>query len=332
MDLRRLLPYSIPVVITMIFILSGGTNFVWVAMAMIFIISILRKSIGKFKGNAIHDEYLYFQYNVAPANLRTISGFFFVAFNLWVLYFLGTHNFQLWQMILFIYSCIIINSNFATSLAHELMHSERKIDRKLCTVILLQNGFFYLQNDHLFTHHRHVATVHDPATAFRGEHIYNYLLRSVTARFKISFFRNSHYPLNIARRLIMSNYLKLIICLSYLIAAWFIGINSFIYLILNYFFVTIIYESITYIQHYGLTRKVINSFKHENIELQHSWNCFYKTSAYMHYMMPVHSIHHVANDRDWKDDNYYGNEMPLPFATMMMTAWLPWKWFKLMGK
>jgi len=330
MQLRRLLPYSIPLWITIIFILTASSNFIWIGISIVYIISFLRKYAGKFEGSEIQDEYLFFHYSTSGAALKSISGLFFLFFNCWIIYFLTYTSLNNWQLILFIYSCIIFNSNFAVSLAHDLMHSERRTDRFIATIILLQNGFFYLESDHLFTHHRYVGTYKDPATARKGENLYKYLFRSISQRIPITFLPGSYFPLKEMKKIIIHNYLKLTACILYLLYTYSLSISAFTFLLINYIAVTLIYECITYIQHYGLARQSINKFKFESIQLNHSWNCFYKTSAYMHYMMPVHSMHHMLNDRDWRDDQFYGKEMPKPFATMMLTAWIPSLWFKMM--
>ncbi len=290
----------------------------------------MKKRIGKFDNSQIISEYKFFHYDVSMSWLKTISGIFFVIFNFWILWFLYHFEIPIWSLIIFIYSCIIINSNFAISLAHDLMHSTRRMDRLFANILLIQNGFFYLKNDHLYIHHRHVATMQDPATAMYGENLYKYLFRSIITRLKITFIPGPTFPLKDRAKIILSNYMYCFACIFYLCIASYISYASFIYLILNYVSVTFIYESITYIQHYGLKRKAINSYKNEEIQLQHSWNCFYKISAYMHYMMTIHSIHHLKNDMLETTSTFFGNEMPKPFAIMMVTAWFPRRWARLM--
>ena len=290
----------------------------------------MRNAIGKFEKKEVLSEYRFFHYNPLMSWLKTISGLIFVSFNIWILWFLVQHTLPVWAYIIFIYSCIIINSNFAVALAHDLMHSKNGVDRLLSNILLIQNGFFYLKSDHMYTHHRYVATAGDPSSALLNENIYTYLARSIRARFSISFFNGLTYPLKERNRHILYNYLFLISCIIYLGISIYLGSKVFIYLIINYIFVTLIYESITYIQHYGLSRKYIDDLNYYKVEVQHSWNCFYKTSVYMHYMMPVHSIHHLSDDSLVANGDNLGNEMPRPFATMMLTAWFPGRWFRLM--
>ncbi|MCE7042420.1 fatty acid desaturase [Dyadobacter sp. CY312] len=328
----RILPYTIPVIITSVFIATASTWFLWVAVGLVFLIAFLRESVGKFSPSEVVSEYAFFHYDKSMANLKTCSGIFFTGFNLWIPYFLYTNQLSLPAYLIFLYSVLILNSNFAISLAHDLMHSSRAGDRFLSTFILLQNGFFYLESDHIFIHHRFVGTDADPATARYGENIYSYFKRSISARFKMILLKGGTFPQSDESAIIAGNRVRLGICLVWLIISTLLGIQVFICILVQYLLVTLIYESITYIQHYGLIRQKTSDSRPEPVQLHHAWNCYYKTSAYMHFMMPVHSIHHLKEENLSTISDYTGPSMPLPFASMMMTALFPSRWFKLMNE
>lgn len=327
----RALPYTIPVLITLVFITTAGTWFLWTAVGLVFLIAFFRESFGRFSASEVVREYAFFHHYKGMASLKTVSGFFFAGFNIWIPFFLFTHPLSLPAYLIFVYSVIILNSNFAVSLAHDLMHSARAADRWLSTLILLQNGFFYLESDHIFIHHRYVGTNADPATALYGESIYRYFRRSIGARIKMIFFKGNTFPPPLEQQIILGNRIRLGICISWLVISAFLGKQVFFCILAQYLLVTLIYESITYIQHYGLVRKLCEDSKPEAVQLHHAWNCYYKTSAYMHFMMPVHSIHHLKEENLDGISGKPGLEMPLPFATMMMTALIPSRWFRLMN-
>ena len=127
--MRRIIPYTIPIAITSLFVLTAHSVFIWIAIFIILCISLMKKRIGKFDNSQIISEYKFFHYDVSMSWLKTISGIFFVIFNFWILWFLYHFEIPIWSLIIFIYSCIIINRNFAISLAHDLMHSTRRMDR-----------------------------------------------------------------------------------------------------------------------------------------------------------------------------------------------------------
>lgn len=318
-------------VITAVFVATAATPYLWVAMGLVGLVTLLRKRIGKFTVVEVVAEYDFFHHNPLMANLKTISGVFFVVFNVWILVFLSLHSLTGWALAIFIYSAVIVNSNFAVSLAHDLMHSDRKRDRWLSTTILLQNGFFYLEADHVYIHHRHVGTTDDPATARAGEGLYAYLRRSVRARFQMALFHGSTFPRQREKRIILGNKRRLIACLCYLIVAVFFSWQAFVCVLTQFVLVTLIYESVTYVQHYGLSRETDSFGRVEEVQLHHAWNCYYRTSAWMHYLMPVHSIHHLREEKLHMIRDFAGYEMPRPFATMLVTAFFPSRWLRLMA-
>ena len=164
----RTIPYLLPAAITVVFVVTAATPFLWAAMGIILVIAFARKKIGKFSTGEVIAEYDFFHHSPLMADLKTFSGIFFVGFNVWMLAFLAQYWLEAWALPVFIYSVVILNSNFAVSLAHDLMHSRRNLDRRIATTLLLQNGFFYLESDHVYIHHRHVGTSSDPATARVG--------------------------------------------------------------------------------------------------------------------------------------------------------------------
>ena len=328
--MRAAFPYLLPVLITAVFVATAATPFVWAAMGAVLVIALLRGRIGKFTVKEAIAEYRFFHHSPLMANLKTASGLFFAGFNVWVLIFLTHHTLAVWALVVFVYSAVILNSNFAVSLAHDLMHSARKVDRFLATILLLQNGFFYLEADHVFIHHRHVGTPGDPASARLREGLYAYLRRSVSARLRMVLFRGSTFPRQRESRIIWGNRLRLALCALYLAGTFFAGWQAFVCVLAQFGLVTLIYESVTYIQHYGLRQEQNVTGRTESVQLHHAWNCYYRTSAWLHYLMPVHSIHHLREERLDEIRDFVGCEMPRPFATMMITAFFPARWFRLM--
>ena len=112
--------------------------------------------------------------------------------------------------------------------------------------------------------------------------------------------------------------------------AAFVSWQAFGCVLAQFVLVTLIYESVTYIQHYGLVREIDATGKAEAVQLHHAWNCYYRSSAWLHYLMPVHSIHHLREEKLDEIHDSTGQAMPLPFASMMITAFFPARWSRLM--
>lgn len=328
----RAIPYLAPVFVTSLFVALVYAGMVWAGPFLVPVLGMLSRSSGRFTLQELISEYAYFHHSPHTSAVRTFSAFFFAGFNVWVFCYLSTNVLRVPELVVFIYSVIILNSNFAISLSHELMHSRKKIDRWMATWILLLNGFFYLESDHLYIHHRYVGTERDPASALPGEHVYRYLLRSIRSRIKMVFGLTSVFPDAVARRIIKGNYARFLFCILLLAFAFWWNEQVFSWILAQYLTVTLIYEVITYIQHYGLRRSDTASGKPEEVDLHHSWSCNYRLSAYLYFMMPVHAIHHLRNEPDLETLSWAGPVFPYPFTQMVMVALIPAAWFKTMNK
>lgn len=330
-DMRKVIPYSLPLLFSLVFVSTAHSDWLWLSPILLFLAGIFTPSVGEFTSRQVAAEYTFFHYSHTMALFKRLNGVLFMLLNGWAFYFLASQPLSVWHLLVFTYGMSILNSNFSISLAHDLMHSRALVDRGLSSILLLQNGFFYLEADHLYIHHRHVGTEQDPATPRLGEPIYSYFRRSFRQRIGLLFNRNRLLSTADRRRIIRLTILKLGVCATYLTLGAFIRPQVFCWILGQYSFVILVYESITYIQHYGLRR-----MKRENtyapIQLHHAWNSFYKLNTYLYFMMPVHSLHHMANPDLNAASEFAGPRMPLPFARMLLMAYQPTRWFALMDK
>ena len=63
--------------------------------------------------------------------------------------------------------------------AHELIHRQSKFMRSLGVILLILCLYGHFRIEHVYGHHKNVATKEDPATARRGESFYFYFIRCV---------------------------------------------------------------------------------------------------------------------------------------------------------
>lgn len=316
---------------SLLFMGLAHTNWLWLSPFLVLAAGPLTPVLGEFSLRELMTEWTFFHRNPLMSRFKTLNGFFFIGLNGWAFFFLATESLPLWRLLVFIYGMIILNSNFSVSLAHDLMHSRYRVDRWFSRILLVQNGFFYLEADHLYIHHRHVGTRHDPATPRLGESIYTYLVRSLTSRIRMLFGQSLVLPSKRGRLIGPLTGLKLAVCLSYLTLGALLNGQVFGWIFGQYVFVMLIYESITYIQHYAMQRTK-QAGHYEPVQLHHAWNSFYKLNTYLYFMMPVHSLHHVHQQDLSQIREFAGPRMPLPFAQMLLTAYQPGRWFALMNE
>ncbi len=326
----KMLPYGLPMLLTTIFLVLSGTPYYWVFGALMFVLGLVNRYSDTFNPTELAHEYSRFHLCPRMAIFKVWNGVFFVLFNVWTCWFCLHHDFNIFSYAVFIYSIIVINSSFCLSLAHDLMHSSRAINRLLANILMLQNGFFYLEYDHHYIHHRHVCTVSDPASAALGEPLYPYLWRSISSRANIIFSRKnlqSHSKKQQSRQQWAK--FKGLLCLSLLFAAFFWNVLLGLMIFCQFVFVILLYETTTYIQHYGLNRQLVNGHP-EKTGLQHSWNSFDRLYNYLYFFLPVHSPHHAnMGPEQWASS--VGPVMPYPFPRMVMLAFMPKRWFAVMN-
>lgn len=330
MRVSQILPYYLPIFLTGFFIILSYSGWIYLGPFILPFLGLFNKAVGKFSVSQLAKEYIAFHHSIAFSILKIMSGIFFILFNVWIVYFLSNYELTLIQYVFFIYTVIILNSNFSVSLAHELIHHHHTVARILGTSLMLINGFFYLENDHVYTHHRFVGTAQDPASARQGESLYIYLYRSIPARIAIFFGLKANFPQAQKRTIVRGNMVRLLVCILLAVMALVFNWKVGAWLLIQFVLVPLIYEIVTYIQHYGLNRSQITSGKFEPVEFSHSWNCYYRLSNYLLFLMPIHSIHHLKIEPDVTKITDFGPSFPFPFSQMAFLAMIPSRWSRVM--
>ena len=316
----RILPFSLPVLLTMLFMGLAYADSTWIFAVLLFAVSMLNPYWGIFSSFDLNRTYRFFHHSAVMSVFKGANGLFFVLFNIWAAAFCVLHPFTAFSFATFVYGVVVVNSGFGLSLAHDLTHARQSLQRALGELLMLQNGFFYLSYDHVFIHHPHVGTPADPASAMLNENLYAYFRRSLGGRMRLLLRRSDGVKNARQKRLYRAVRWKMAACTVWLIVAFFISKYLFILVAAQFFFVILVYETTTYIQHYGLQRS-----PHEKIRLHHSWNSFDRLYNYLYFFMPVHSLHHAHAQPAAGD---WGPVMPLSFPRMVLLAFRPAQWFR----
>ena len=88
-----------------------------------------------------------------------------------------------WSLAGGILSVGISNGGVGITVAHELIHRSNRFEQWLGRAILLTTFYMHFAIEHVYGHHKHVATPDDPATAKKGEHFYRFWLRTVPGQY-----------------------------------------------------------------------------------------------------------------------------------------------------
>ncbi|KNC47302.1 alkane 1-monooxygenase [Thecamonas trahens ATCC 50062] len=258
----------------------------------------------------------------------------------WGMYVASAWGLSRSQLALLTASIGISTGGLGINFAHELIHKPTKLEKGLGRILLASvcYGSFYVE--HLYGHHRHVSTPHDPASARYSESLYAFLPRTLVGSFRSACHIAAARCVKAGVPVLsLSNevYSLLAVSAGMAACAWAI----FGALGLGMFFgqsavAILLLEIVNYIEHFGLARKPSDKYEgeFEPVTPIHSWNSTACITDLFLLNLQRHSHHHAkAGDRYQilhSYDDYEAPQMPTGYAGMMLLALVPPLWFAVM--
>jgi alkane 1-monooxygenase len=259
---------------------------------------------------------------------------------IFVLYFLSSQNevtdpLTWWGRVFAMgLMCGIIGIN----VGHELGHRSPKMERFLGELLLLSSLENHFLPYHNRGHHYNVGTPKDPASARRNEWLFVFWFRSQIGSYvqawqienqRMQIIKKARFSLRnkmVVYSIAQSNLLVLIFLsfgeggLYAFVGAAVIGI--------------ILLETVNYIEHYGLTRKIMPNGKFELVKRHHSWNSNHLLGRAILFELSRHSEHHYKPDKPYQllSRHESAPNMPTGYPGMMLLAFLPPLFFRIMNK
>lgn len=221
-------------------------------------------------------------------------------------------------------------STGATNIAHELIHRRKsKISEFIARWLLAFSWDTTFAIEHLYGHHRHVATFHDANSSRRGETIYAFIPRSAyqafTRAFKIEAGRLAR-----KEKPLFSLYNKAlrgeIMSVTLFMFFFLIGGSSGLFMALSAAIIAKIWlESVNYLQHHGLIR-----VPGKPIQARHSWDSNRWISNTFLFNLSRHSDHHMRGSAPFWELQIHDHSPKLPYGylTCIFIALIPPLWFK----
>jgi alkane 1-monooxygenase len=213
---------------------------------------------------------------------------------------------------------------FGITSAHELVHRREKYMRAIGVYNLTLVNFAHWGLEHVFGHHKHVATPLDPATARKNEFLYAFWVReyfsSILKAYKINPKKVSLYWLN---SLFISALLFLFFGLKILIFWWLISLVAILLL-----------QTVDYIEHYALLRTQNAEGQYMAFKPAHAWDTTSWLTNIALFNLGFHSHHHMKANVKFEDlvEQKDARQLPYGYSVMVLLAFLPWVFIPLMNK
>lgn len=320
---------------------SMSNNGLWTYSALIFVFGFIPVLEFVFTGteenmNAIEEElalknkaYDYIIWVLVPIQVALLYYF---------LIRIGDDTLLLWEkigiMMAFGISCGVLGINAA----HELGHRSTKHEQLMSKILLCTTLYMHFFIEHNRGHHKNVSTDEDPASSKYGETIYAFFIRSIRDSWlsawhlekeRLAKTNQSFWSLHNEMLVYQIIQLVLVVLIGFMfggeVLLWFLAAAIMGFTLL---------ETVNYIEHYGLRRKKVNDKHFEPVLPIHSWNSNHALGRLLLLELTRHSDHHYKSTRKYQVLRHFDDspQMPAGYPAMMILAFVPPLWFKVMHK
>lgn len=246
-----------------------------------------------------------------------------------------TYDMPSWERFGMILSMGLACGIIGINAAHELGHRNSILEHVLSKLLLLSSLYMHFFIEHNRGHHTRVSTPDDPASSKYGEPIYVFWCRSILFSYlsawklekkRLSIQKKSFF--SIRNEMIRFQLIQATLLISiFLIFGW----QIMCFFIASAFIGILLLETVNYIEHYGLRRKLVNG-KYERTLPIHSWNSNHPLGRIVLFELSRHSDHHYISSRKYQVLRHHDNspQMPTGYPGMMLLALVPPLWFKVM--
>ena len=233
----------------------------------------------------------------------------------------------------------LMNGTIGLVYAHELIHRSSRLGRFLGDMQLAMVLYGHYRSEHLFVHHRYVATPRDPVSARFREHFWKFYPRVLVQSLLSSF--NAEQAILARRERPVWHWSNpfwryvggavAFLCLAYAIG----GQSGVILFMISAGFAIFQLELVNYIEHYGLTRRHLGDGRYESQKPHHSWNSAHAATTALLINVTRHSDHHTSPARPYAllqtPPESDAPHLPRGYAVMTTIALIPPLWMRTMN-
>jgi alkane 1-monooxygenase len=279
------------------------------------------------KADKVYDYLLYF---FVALQFIALTYFLFVMQN----------NQQLtwWEIVARISTMGLLCGSFGINVGHELGHRINKFEQALAKAALLTSLYMHFKIEHNKGHHKRVATPDDPASARYNEPVYSFYVRTIIFSYLSAWkiandeMRKKALPvLHYKNEMIQAHIIQVLFVSA---IGFFFGWTVTLYYLIAAFIGILLLETVNYIEHYGLQRRLVVEGKYERAMPQHSWNSNHILGRLMLFELSRHSDHHFLAGKKYQVLQHHDNSPQLPtgYPGSMILSLIPPAWFYIMNR
>ena len=216
--------------------------------------------------------------------------------------------------------------------AHELGHSRSRLDRVLGWLLMGSVCYAHFMVEHYRGHHPRAATWDDPASARRGESLWQFLPRTLVGSWRSAWRLETKQLAQFQRGWLQSPLFwaagAQVVGLCVLTLA--LGPLALLFWLVQSAYAVFLLESINYVEHYGLQRRAQGS-RAEPFGVMHAWNADHLITNCITANLQRHSDHHMHAWKPYAElEPLPGPQLPTGYAGCIYLAAVPPLWFALM--
>ena len=220
--------------------------------------------------------------------------------------------------------------------AHELGHSRRRADRVLAWILMGSVNYPQFMVEHYRGHHVRAATWDDPASARAGESLWRFLPRTLKGNF-VNAWRLERVRLRQWRKSWLASPLAWTTAIDAAILLALAGSgqwHALVFWIVQSAFAVWLLETVNYIEHYGLARRIGPDGRPEPFGAAHAWNADHVLSNSMVANLQRHSDHHMHAWKSFPELDALPDapQLPTGYSGSILLAAIPPLWFRVMHR
>eukprot|EP01063_Lacrimia_lanifica_P003072 TRINITY_DN1164_c0_g1_i12.p1 TRINITY_DN1164_c0_g1~~TRINITY_DN1164_c0_g1_i12.p1 ORF type:complete len:758 (+),score=316.43 TRINITY_DN1164_c0_g1_i12:51-2324(+) len=243
-------------------------------------------------------------------------------------YWVATHDLT-WAEWLGVTFSIGTAEGFGIGCVHELIHRPGTVDFVSGVLSLCWSNYGHFWIEHLWGHHRNVASPLDPASSDVGDNVWTFVPRCMWLSFveawgieaKILKSRGKG-ALSVDNRILQAYAVTALVAGAYHQA---FGLAALPFFFAQGFIAAWIVDNTNYIEHYGLRRKEVSPGVYERVGWLHAWDTPELLSNSLLFKIQRHPDHHTNAGRPYQVLRTYPQAPTLPtgYAGMIALSWFP---------